>query len=296
MGHDLQVQLAIDAMNKAIGRRRPWDVSRHADRKSQLVERAILPPAGMPIHLTVRPALKECPRPFDGIGRRCRRQCSSRQIALQSPTGQCICESFFTTLECALLGSAPGQKRSGRLRVRRRPVKSEPPPSGPRRQVTHGTGKARANPAEICYRLPVHEAGRTPLLAVQIAQVGIVVAARTGCAVVRASPPLEHGRMKRAHVCGVGGMEHGPRALAAVMGSEGKERGPPSAPARSPSSGNAQRMPIVASTASQNRPATARSLVPMPTPDNIRSPHGQRGRSGGTAPASFARAEAVPPR
>ena len=50
----------------------------------------------------------------------------------------------------------------GHLRVHRGLVQSEPPPFGPRLQVTHGIRKGRANPAKICYRLTVHETGGTP--------------------------------------------------------------------------------------------------------------------------------------
>ncbi len=78
MGHDLKAQLVIDAMNMAIGQRRPQDVIHHSDQGSQYTSVAFglrCKEAG------VRPSMGSVGDAYDNA----------------------MCESFFATLECELL-------------------------------------------------------------------------------------------------------------------------------------------------------------------------------------------------
>lgn len=78
MGHDLKAQLVIDAMNMAIGQRRPRDVIHHSDQGSQYTSVAFglrCKEAG------VRPSRGSVGDAYDNA----------------------MCESFFATLECELL-------------------------------------------------------------------------------------------------------------------------------------------------------------------------------------------------
>lgn len=78
MGHDLKAQLVIDAMNMAIGQRRPRDVIHHSDQGSQYTSVAFglrCKEAG------VRPSMGSVGDAYDNA----------------------MCESFFATLECELL-------------------------------------------------------------------------------------------------------------------------------------------------------------------------------------------------
>ena len=78
MGHDLKAQLVIDAMNMAIGQRRPRNVIHHSDQGSQYTSVAFglrCKEAG------VRPSM-------GSVGDAC---------------DNAMCESFFATLECELL-------------------------------------------------------------------------------------------------------------------------------------------------------------------------------------------------
>ena len=78
MGHDLKAQLVIDAMNMAIGQRRPRDVIHHSDQGSQYTSVAFglrCKEAG------VRPSMGSVGDAYDNA----------------------MCESFFATLKCELL-------------------------------------------------------------------------------------------------------------------------------------------------------------------------------------------------
>jgi putative transposase len=78
MGHDLKAQLVIDAMNMAIGQRRPANVIHHSDQGSQYTSLAFglrCKEAG------VRPSMGSVGDAYDNA----------------------MCESFFATLECELL-------------------------------------------------------------------------------------------------------------------------------------------------------------------------------------------------
>ena len=78
MGHDLKAQLVIDAMNMAIGQRRPASVIHHSDQGSQYTSVAFglrCKEAG------VRPSMGSVGDAYDNA----------------------MCESFFATLECELL-------------------------------------------------------------------------------------------------------------------------------------------------------------------------------------------------
>ena len=78
MGHDLKAQLVIDALNMAIGQRRPRDVIHHSDQGSQYTSVAFglrCKEAG------VRPSMGSVGDAYDNA----------------------MCESFFATLECELL-------------------------------------------------------------------------------------------------------------------------------------------------------------------------------------------------
>lgn len=78
MGHDLRAQLVIDAMNMAIGQRKPRDVIHHSDQGSQYTSVAFglrCKEAG------VRPSMGSVGDAYDNA----------------------MCESFFATLECELL-------------------------------------------------------------------------------------------------------------------------------------------------------------------------------------------------
>jgi putative transposase len=78
MGHDLKAQLVIDAMNMAIGQRRPESVIHHSDQGSQYTSVAFglrCKEAG------VRPSMGSVGDAYDNA----------------------MCESFFATLECELL-------------------------------------------------------------------------------------------------------------------------------------------------------------------------------------------------
>lgn len=78
MGHDLKAQLVIDAMNMAIGQRRPANVIHHSDQGSQYTSVAFglrCKEAG------VRPSMGSVGDAYDNA----------------------MCESFFATLECELL-------------------------------------------------------------------------------------------------------------------------------------------------------------------------------------------------
>lgn len=78
MGYDLKAQLVIDAMNMAIGQRRPANVIHHSDQGSQYTSVAFglrCKEAG------VRPSM-------GSVGDAC---------------DNAMCESFFATLECELL-------------------------------------------------------------------------------------------------------------------------------------------------------------------------------------------------
>jgi len=78
MGHDLKAQLVIDAMNMAIGQRRPNDVIHHSDQGSQYTSVAFglrCKEAG------IRPSMGSVGDAYDNA----------------------MCESFFATLECELL-------------------------------------------------------------------------------------------------------------------------------------------------------------------------------------------------
>lgn len=77
MGHDLKAQLVIDAMNMAIGQRRPGSVIHHSDQGSQYTSLAFglrCKEAG------VRPSMGSVGDAYDNA----------------------MCESFFATLECEL--------------------------------------------------------------------------------------------------------------------------------------------------------------------------------------------------
>jgi len=78
MGHNLKAQLVIDAMNMAIGQRKPRDVIHHSDQGSQYTSIAFglrCKEAG------VRPSMGSVGDAYDNA----------------------MCESFFATLECELL-------------------------------------------------------------------------------------------------------------------------------------------------------------------------------------------------
>jgi putative transposase len=78
MGHNLKAQLVIDAMNMAIGQRRPCNVIHHSDQGSQYTSVAFglrCKEAG------VRPSMGSVGDAYDNA----------------------MCESFFATLECELL-------------------------------------------------------------------------------------------------------------------------------------------------------------------------------------------------
>ena len=78
MGHDLKAQLVIDAMNMAIGQRRPRDVIHHSDQGSQYTSVAF----GLRCREAgVRPSMGSVGDAYDNA----------------------MCESFFATLECELL-------------------------------------------------------------------------------------------------------------------------------------------------------------------------------------------------
>ena len=87
MGHDLKAQLVIDAMNMAIGQRRPRDVIHHSDQGSQYTSVAFglrCKEAG------VRPAVGSVGDAYDNA----------------------MCESFFATLECELLARRKFQTKA----------------------------------------------------------------------------------------------------------------------------------------------------------------------------------------
>lgn len=78
MGHDLKTQIVLDAMNMAIGQRRPANVIHHSDQGSQYTSIAFgvrCKEAG------VRPSMGSVGDAYDNA----------------------MCESFFATLECELL-------------------------------------------------------------------------------------------------------------------------------------------------------------------------------------------------
>jgi putative transposase len=78
MGYDLKAQLVVDALNMAIGQRRPKDVIHHSDQGSQYTSIAFglrCKEAG------VRPSMGSVGDAYDNA----------------------MCESFFATLECELL-------------------------------------------------------------------------------------------------------------------------------------------------------------------------------------------------
>jgi len=78
MGHNLKAQLVIDAMNMAIGQRRPRNVIHHSDQGSQYTSVAF----GLRCkEAAVRPSMGSVGDAYDNA----------------------MCESFFATLECELL-------------------------------------------------------------------------------------------------------------------------------------------------------------------------------------------------
>ena len=87
MGHDLKAQLVIDAMNMAVGQRRPRDVIHHSDQGSQYTSMAFglrCKEAG------VRPSMGSVGDAYDNA----------------------MCESFFATLECELLARRKFQTKA----------------------------------------------------------------------------------------------------------------------------------------------------------------------------------------
>ena len=77
-GHDLRAQIVIDAMNMAIGQRRPANVIHHSDQRSQYTSVAFGPRCE---EAGVRPSMGPVGDAYDNA----------------------MCESFFATLECELL-------------------------------------------------------------------------------------------------------------------------------------------------------------------------------------------------
>ena len=78
MGHDLKTQLVLDALNMAIGQRKPKDVIHHSDQGSQYTSVAF----GLRCREAgVRPSMGSVGDAYDNA----------------------MCESFFATLECELL-------------------------------------------------------------------------------------------------------------------------------------------------------------------------------------------------
>ena len=78
MGYDLKAQLVLDALNMAVGQRRPKDVIHHSDQGAQYTSVA--------------------------FGLRCK---EAKVRPSMGSVGDCydnaMCESFFATLECELL-------------------------------------------------------------------------------------------------------------------------------------------------------------------------------------------------
>ncbi len=78
IGHDLKTQIVLDAMNMAIGQRRPSGVSHHSDQGSQYTSIAL---GARCKEAGVRPSMGSVGDAYDNA----------------------MCESFFATLECELL-------------------------------------------------------------------------------------------------------------------------------------------------------------------------------------------------
>lgn len=78
MGHDLKTQIVLDAMNMAIGQRRPANVIHHSDQGSQYTSIAF---GARCKEAGVRPSMGSVGDAYDNA----------------------MCESFFATLECELL-------------------------------------------------------------------------------------------------------------------------------------------------------------------------------------------------
>lgn len=78
MGHNLKAQLVIDAMNMAVGQRKPRNVIHHSDQGSQYTSVA--------------------------FGLRCKEACVRPSMgSVGDAYDNAMCESFFATLECELL-------------------------------------------------------------------------------------------------------------------------------------------------------------------------------------------------
>lgn len=78
MGHNLKAQLVIDAMNMAVGQRKPRNVIHHSDQGSQYTSVA--------------------------FGLRCKEACVRPSVgSVGDAYDNAMCESFFATLECELL-------------------------------------------------------------------------------------------------------------------------------------------------------------------------------------------------
>lgn len=127
MGHDFKAQLVIDAMNMAIGQRRPRDVIHHSDQGSQYTSVAF----GLRCK---GEAGAERGAPVHGIGRRRVRQRQCR-------------ESFFATLECELLARRKFQTKAEARMALFRFIegRSQPgsTPLSPRLQIPHRVRKER---------------------------------------------------------------------------------------------------------------------------------------------------------
>jgi putative transposase len=93
MGTNLRTRLVLDALNMAVGQRRPQDVIHHSDQGSQYASIAFGPRCK---EAGVRPSM-------GSVGDAC---------------GDAMCESFFATLECELLDRRKFQtKAAARMAV-----------------------------------------------------------------------------------------------------------------------------------------------------------------------------------
>ena len=92
MSIDLKTKVVLDALNMALGQRRPRDVIHHSDQGSQYTSVAF----GLRCkEAHVRPSMGSVGDAYDNA--------PLSRLHRNLPAGQWMCESFFATLECELL-------------------------------------------------------------------------------------------------------------------------------------------------------------------------------------------------
>ena len=116
MANHLRTELVLDALEMAVGQRRPHDVIHHSDQGSQYTSLAF---GGRCREVGVRPSMGSVGDAYDNA----------------------MCESFFSTLECELLArrkfAAPGRSQDRLLQLHRRLLQSSAVALRHRISVTH---------------------------------------------------------------------------------------------------------------------------------------------------------------